>query len=104
MPRRRASAKKTLLCAAKFWQISPGVATLRKGVRHVARKQGFSPAELSRAERQLVTEGKLEKTSRGEVRVTPKGQREACSTVKLSPWTDAGYLGASLSGRRRHNR
>lgn len=118
MARTKQDAKKTLLCATKFWshnyddggvldktfnrQSDGGsVATLRKGVRSVARRQGHSPAALDKAERQLVKEGLLEKPRPGTLRVTGKGARVSCSTTDLSPWTDAGYPGAALNGVRR---
>jgi hypothetical protein len=108
--RRRADVKTTLLCATKFWArsgiqreaLAPRTTTLRAGVRHVVRKQGFAPAEIDRAERALIREGKLERGARpGTLRLTDKGQATRCDSVKLAPWTDDAYPGASLSGRRR---
>lgn len=58
-----AAPRTTLLCALRFWGGAgfPGRATvtptLRKGVRHVARKQGITPRELDAAERAMVKKG-----------------------------------------------
>jgi|WetSurMetagenome_2_1015567.scaffolds.fasta_scaffold877543_2 hypothetical protein len=98
MTRRGAPVRTTLLCAIKFWSIDGGkTATLRSGVRHVVRKQGFTSAAIDRAERELAREGKLVRSG-----ATLKLLDDVnCSTVRLAPWTDAGYPGASLSGRRK---
>jgi hypothetical protein len=86
------SPKATLLCAIRFWGVSPGVPTLRRGVRHVVRKQGVSPAEIDRAERALVRGGLIQlsgKRSGRAVALTPKGMRvasRACPNVHLPPW------------------
>lgn len=80
--------------------------TLSSGVRHVVRRQGFTPAEIDRAERELVREGKLEVDRRGakSLRLTDKGNTVSCANVKLSPWTDDPYPGSALTSRRRQRR
>lgn len=106
MARQAAPVRKTLLCAIKFWSIDGGkTPTLRQGVRHVVRKQGFTTDAINRAERELAREGKIA------VRGTYKNSKTIqllddvnCSTVKLAPWTDDGYPGASLSGPRRRRK
>jgi len=101
MARRAAPVRTTLLCAVKFWSIDGGnTPTLRSGVRHVVRKQGFAPATIDRAERELVREGKLAIGGGKRSGKTLKLLDDVnCSNVKLAPWTDDGYPGASLSGR-----
>lgn len=105
--RRKASIEKTLLCATRFWGFGPmgphqdRIPTLRAGVRHVVRKQGFTSAEIARAERKLVREGKLVAKGKGtgaSLVLTDKGDRVSCRSVRLSPWTDAPYPGARLAG------
>jgi hypothetical protein len=99
--RRPAPVRTTLLCAVKFWSIDDGkTPTLRAGVRHVVRKQGFSPAAIDRAERELVREGKLAVGGARGGKTLKLLDDVNCSTVKLAPWTDDGYPGASLSGSR----
>lgn len=100
----RQSAEKTLLCATRLWGVAPTIATLRAGVRHVVRKQGFSLAQIDAAERKLVAKGLLVVGGSGtgkSVRLTDKAAKVSCATTKLSPWTNKGYPGASLAGRRR---
>ena len=87
------SPKTILLCATRFWAgggvIPRTTPTLRKGVRHVARKQGVTPAELDAAERALVKGGLLRKPGKGSVALTIKGLKianRACRRVKLPPW------------------
>lgn len=86
------SPKATLLCAIRFWSINPGTPTLRRGVRHVARKQGLSPAEIDHAERQLVRSGLVQvggKRMGKTIGLTPKGLKvanRACPNVHLPPW------------------
>ncbi len=110
MARKAAPVRKTLLCAIKFWSIDGGkTPTLRAGVRHVVRKQGFSIAAIDQAERELIREGKIQRGfNLGEKRRGTKSLRLLdtvdCSTVKLAPWTDDGYPGASLDGRKRRRR
>ena len=106
MARQAAPVRKTLLCAIKFWSIdkSGKTPTLRSGVRHVVRKQGFSPAAIDRAERELVREGKIAVGGKRSGKTLQLLDDVSCSTVKLSPWTDEGYPGAALSGRRRKRR
>ena len=102
MARHAAPVRTTLLCAIKFWSIDRGkTATLRSGVRHVVRKQGFSPAAIDRAERELAREGKLQVGGKRSGKTLKLLDDVNCSTVKLSPWTDDGYPGASLDGRKR---
>ncbi len=102
MARRPAPVRTTLLCAIKFWSIDKGkTPTLRAGVRDVVRKQGFSPAAINRAERELAREGKLAVGGKRSGKTLRLLDDVDCSTVKLSPWTDDGHPGASLSGRRR---
>ena len=99
--RERRDAKKTLLCAVKFWSIKPGVPTLRRGARSVALKQGYTAGELDRAERALIKGGYLrdggQKSAKTLV-VTPKGRAISCKTTKLAPWTNDGHPGAALEG------
>lgn len=114
--RRRAPLKKTVLCAVKFWSGtgSPGhplykkrTATLRSGVRHVARKQGYSTSEIERAERELERDGLIIRRGKGTgatLKTTPKGSRQSCKSVKLAPWTDEQYPGSQLEGTRRKRR
>jgi len=112
MARRKADVKRTLLCATRFWSLGwkardNSTPTLRAGVRHVVRKQGFTPAEIDKAERELVREGKLEVAgvrSGKTLRLTDKGNRADCKLVKLAPWTDPQYPGAALTGPRRPRR
>jgi DNA-binding MarR family transcriptional regulator len=86
------SAKATLLCAIRFWGVTPGVPTLRRGVRHVARKQGLTPADMDRAERQLIRAGLVQRSGKrmgAAIVLTPKGMRvsaRACPYVHLPPW------------------
>jgi hypothetical protein len=89
------SAKTTLLCAIKFSAsagFGPTVAgrsTLRAFPRKVARSQGFTPAELNTAERELVREGLLTKPRKGAIALTSRGISRAagaCRGVSLSPW------------------
>lgn len=110
-PRRKASAKTTLLCATRFWsqgwrERSNATPTLSSGVRHVVRKQGFTPKQIDAAERALVREGKLEVGRGGakSLRLTDKGNRVSCTSVKLSPWTDDPYPGKDLTARRAKRR
>lgn len=112
MARRKADVKRTLLCATRFWSLGwkardNSTPTLRAGVRHVVRKQGFTPAEIDKAERELVREGKLEVAgvrSGKTLRLTDKGNRADCKLVKLAPWTDSQYPGAALTGPRKPRR
>lgn len=86
------SAKATLLCAVRFWSGSPGTPTLRRGVRHVARKQGLTPSEIDRAERQLIRAGLVQLSGQRmgkAIGLTPKGLKvsaRACPYVHLPPW------------------
>jgi hypothetical protein len=114
MPKRRkAGVKKTLLCATRFWSIDwrtkdNRIATLRAGVRKVVRTQGYTSKQIDKAERDLVREGKLEIGGRGTgktLRLTDKGNRVGCRTVKLSPWTDSPRAANTLlEGPRRRRR
>lgn len=117
--RTKKSAARTLLCATKFWShcydggggdiLAPlfnkpegCVSTLRRGVRSVVRRQGFTPKQIDAAERFLVKNGFLERRnnrSASSLRVTQKGRRVSCSTTNLAPWTDSQYPGSRLSGR-----
>jgi hypothetical protein len=107
--RSRADVKTTLLCATRFWSLGwrehdNRIPTLRSGMRHVVRKQGFSPSEIDRAERELIRDGKLEASGQRKgksLRLTNEGNRVSCAAVELSPWTDDSYPGSALSGRRR---
>lgn len=110
--RRKHDVKRTLLCATRFWSLGwrerdNRTATLRSGVRHVVRKQGFSTAAINKAERELVREGKLEVRGKGvgaTIRLTDAGNRVSCSTVRLSPWTDPQHPGSQLSRARRRRK
>lgn len=109
--RRKANVKTTLLCATRFWSLGwrehdTRIPTLSSNVRSVVRRQGFTPKEVDKAERELVREGKLEVRNADRLhsktlRLTDSGNRVSCSNVKLSPWTDAPYPGAALTSRRR---
>lgn len=96
-----ASAATTLLCATRFWALrsSPTTATLRSGVRHVVRKQGFSPAEIDRAERTLIKRGLLRRggaRSGSSLALTERGFKitsRACPRVSLAPWDMSTALG-----------
>jgi hypothetical protein len=90
-----ANARTTLLCAVRFWGVEPGVATLRRGARHVARKQGVTPRELDKAERSLVKGGLVSRPRAGEIALTGKGvtvSSRACRNVELPPWDAPGKL------------
>jgi len=113
MPKRRkAGVKKTLLCATRFWSTGwrendNRLGTLRAGVRKVVRTQGYTPKQIDKAERDLVREGKLEVSGRSsgkELRLTNKGNRVGCATVKLAPWTAPQHPGSMLKGSRRRRR
>jgi hypothetical protein len=92
-----ADAKSTLLCSIKFWAgtvvgATPGGYTLRKGARLPARRQGFSPSELDKAERQLIKEGLVLRDGNA-VALTKRGIAKAakgCKNVSLAPW-DINY-------------
>src|SRR5262245_53617004 len=102
MARRPAPVRTTLLCAIKFWSTDKGnTPTLRSGVRLVVRKQGFAPAAIDRAERELAREGKIRIGGQRRGKTLQLLDDVNCSNVQLSPWTDAGHPGASLSGRKR---
>jgi hypothetical protein len=110
MSRQKADVKTTLLCATRLWSLGwrekdNSTPTLSRGVRYVMRRQGFSPAEISRAERELVREGKLEISGRKSgkaLRLTDKGNAVSCARVALAPWTDDEYTGTQLGrGKRR---
>lgn len=108
--RKKATIERTILCATRFWSFGPmartadRIPTLRQGVRHVVRKQGFTSDQITRAERKLVREGKLVAKGSGSgatLVLTDKGDRVGCSTVRLSPWTDKQYPGSRLSGSKK---
>lgn len=108
MSRRKADVKTTLLCATRFWSLGwrkhdNSTPTLSAGVRSVVRRQGFTPKEIDKAERELVREGKLEVNRSGakSLRLTDKGNQVRCANVKLAPWTDDPYPGRALTSRRR---
>jgi hypothetical protein len=83
-----------LLCSLRFWsgagQGKPSTTpTLRKGVRTVARKQGITPTELDKAERQLVRGGLATKPRAGVIALTDKGRTVSnshCKRIELAPW------------------
>jgi hypothetical protein len=106
MARQAAPVRKTLLCAVKFWSVDKTgkTPTLRSGVRHVVRNQGFSTQAIVRAESELIREGKLAASGHRSAKTLKLLDDVNCSSVKLSPWTDDGYPGASLSGRSRKRR
>jgi len=88
-----ASPKATLLCAIRFWSFDKqGGPTLRRGVRHVVRAQGITPAQIDRAERALIRGGYVQlsgKRSGKAIGLTAKGRRtaaRACPAVPLPPW------------------
>lgn len=104
--RKPAPVRKTLLCAIKFWSIDKkgNTPTLRSGVYHVVRKQGFESRAIGRAEKELIREGKIATSGTGTGKALKLTDTVDCSTVKLAPWTDDGYPGASLDGRKRRRR
>jgi hypothetical protein len=83
-----------LLCSLRFWtgagRGKPSTTpTLRKGVRLVARKQGVTPAELNKAERQLVKGGLATRPGAGTIALTDKGRTVSnshCKRIELLPW------------------
>ena len=105
-----------LLCSLRFWSGQGGKPhthmTLRRGVRHVALKQGMSPAQLDRAERQLVKGGLVlkSKVHRGQIALTDKGRTVSnshCRNIELAPWDwKATYKDppGQLDGARRKRR
>ena len=104
--------ERTLLCATRFWSMTKTrgtatVPTLLSGVRHVVRKQGFTPAAIDKALKKLEAKGLVvtggARTAKT-IALTAQGGRVGCATVRLSPWTDNGNPGAQLEGarRRRH--
>lgn len=122
--RTKHDAKKTLLCATRFWSIDHSMTgkwqetnkgttpSFRHAIRHVVRKQGFSSSEIEKAEQQLVKDGLLIRGGGGSARpyarptlaLTPKAASVSCARVKLAPWTDAAYTGSTLTGARRKPR
>lgn len=96
--RRKASLPHSYACAIKLWRTSPGIPTLASGVRHVLRKQGFKSPDIYSAEKRMQKRGLLEMsgTISKTVKLTRRGERIGCKTVRLSPWTDPGYPGAEL--------
>lgn len=121
--RKHVGVERTILCAVRFWgggrydaSSGPGWnktvwsrgamphGTLLKGVKHVVRKQGFATATIDKALRKLEKIGAVEIGGRAHgksIRLTEKGGRVGCSTVKLAPWTNAEYPGSRLAGMRR---
>ena len=104
-----------LLCSLRFWSGAGSgkpslVATLRKGVRHVARKQGISPRELDKAERQLLKGKLITKPRKGPIALTEKGRtvtNSHCRRIELPPWDwKATYQDppGQLDGRRKRRR
>lgn len=97
-----------LLCATRFWAGGAGAfprttPTLRKGVRHVARKQGITPRELDKAERGLVAKNLLVKPRKGVIALTEKGLMVAtwaCRDVPLPPWDPKTNFGGSRRRRK----
>lgn len=97
--RKKASLKLTYLCSVKFWRASPAVATLASGVRHVVRKQGYKSPDIYKAENLLQRDGLINMSGglHKTVKLTSQGENRArCRQVKLAPWTNKGYPGASL--------
>lgn len=103
-------ATTVLLCATRFWAGGGGsiprtTPTLRKGVRHVARKQGVTPRELDKAERGLIAKQLLVKPRKGVIALTDKGLMVAtwaCGNVPLPPWDpQANFKGAKRPKRKR---
>jgi hypothetical protein len=111
-----AAPRTTLLCAIRFWAGAgfPGrgvtSATLRRGVRHVARKQGITPRELDAAERSLVRRGlahKAGKRSGAAIGLTEKGLKlssRVCRGVSLAPWDAKATFPFAGARRRKHRR
>lgn len=111
-----AAPRTTLLCAIRFWGGAgfPGRgvthATLRRGVRHVARKQGITPRELDVAERALVRKGlvhKRGKRSGAAIGLTEKGLKlssRVCQGVSLAPWDAKATFPFAGSRRRKRRR
>ncbi len=113
--RQKVGIERTFLCATRFWAHGPPgrtryqgtVPTLLKGVRNVVRKQGYTGPQVEKAVRKLARQGFIElggKHSGKTVRLTDKGGRVGCGTVKLAPWTNDEYPGAALRGVKRKKR
>lgn len=109
MARERVGLERTILCATRFWSVARAARgtttpTLARGVLDVVRRQGFSSTQISAAMRKLKRGGfiKTGGTRSGRtIALTEKGGRVGCARVRLAPWTDDGYPGASLHGARR---
>lgn len=103
--RRKATLRKTYLCAVKFWRAGHrDVRTLASGVRNVVRKQGYKSQDIYKEERRLQREGLIDMAGGfyKAVRLTPKGEKRAtCKSVKLAPWTNDPYPGSMLEGMPR---
>lgn len=123
--REHVGVERTILCATRFWgggrynPSGPGWnktswskgamphGTLLQGVKHVVRKQGFTTAAINKALRKLEKIGAVEVGGRAHgktIRLTEKGGKVGCSTVKLAPWTNDEYPGSRLQGVRRKKR
>ena len=115
--------ERTILCATRFWSGPSSnfgpykgrgqgtTMTLVDGVKHVARKQGHSAETVRKALKRLEKGGFIEMRYRSygskvpvAVRLTSKGGRVGCSTVKLAPWTDDPYPGSALRGLKTRKR
>ena len=118
--RHHVGVDRTILCATRFWSVdAPNykgrgqgtVMTLLDGVKHVARKQGHSSETIRKAIKRLEKGGFIEIRYRSHgskvpvaVRLTSKGGRVGCSTVKLAPWTNDEYPGSALRGLKKKRR
>lgn len=117
-------AKTIVLCSVRFWANAGfntfpphtirTTATLRKGARKVARSQGLTPAQIDKAERELLKRGYIRygkdnhtgKVDRSTIALTDAGKRvsrKACYRVELKPW-DWGATYHGLEGRRPRRR
>jgi hypothetical protein len=80
--------------------------TLRKGVRHVARKQGITSDELDAAERAMVKGGLIMRPRPSAIALTERGLKlssRVCQGVTLAPW-DAKATFPFAGARRRRKR
>lgn len=112
--RHKVGVERTLLCAVRLWSIDGMIGgrnvgttpTHARAVRQVVRKQGYTSAQIATAERRLIRGGfvKMGGGHHKTIALTPKGGRVGCATVKLAPWTNEGYPGATLRGLKKRRR
>jgi len=93
-----------LLAATIFWGMNNGVPksgetttpTLRKGVRHVARKQGVDAADLNKAERSLIKRKMLVRSGEGAATLALtaigyKAAKRLAPDTPIPPWKHKHY-------------